>query len=414
MALLSGGTGLSVLINILALPFLTRLYGAAEYGELAVYVSIATVLGIPATGRFEFAILDASTDVLARTALVACNACALTTSSLTFLGTLAFILYAGREGSLSAFLSALMLAIYVYAQSMHLALYHHGLRHKAFVTIAGQKLLPAALISGLSLVFALFETPISGLLLGLGIGTLVSTAIFAWRLSRIKFDGKVQKNARSLPMLRRWMFENRRYPINLVSSGLLDRASSQLHIWLFAGLFDLNTVGALALYQKAIGLPTRLIGSAVGDVFKQAASEQLRDTGNCHELLISYANRLVKIGLLMAIALVALGPWLFGLVFGSEWRLAGQFAQILGPMFCISFAVSPIGSLLFLGKNQKYDLLLQGILLPLTVAGIFLGYFTDHSAIGALGGYSCAYLCKYALEYHISKRISQGDGLEQL
>jgi len=51
---------------------------------------------------------------------------------------------------------------------------------------------------------------------------------------------------------------------------------------------------------------------------------------------------------------------LFALVFGEEWRVAGNYAQVLIPMMFVKFISSPLSSMLFIGNKQINNLYGQG------------------------------------------------------
>ena len=63
-------------------------------------------------------------------------------------------------------------------------------------------------------------------------------------------------------------------------------------------------------------------------------------------------------------ALIA--PDLFEIVFGKNWRTAGEYAQILTPMFLLRFISNPLSNMFLIAEKQKLELLLQTILLLAT------------------------------------------------
>ena len=54
---LMSGTVLAQAIPIAITPILSRIYTEEDFGILAIYVSIATIVSVIATGRYEMAIL---------------------------------------------------------------------------------------------------------------------------------------------------------------------------------------------------------------------------------------------------------------------------------------------------------------------------------------------------------------------
>jgi O-antigen/teichoic acid export membrane protein len=56
-----------------------------------------------------------------------------------------------------------------------------------------------------------------------------------------------------------------------------------------------------------------------------------------------------------------LAPWLFTAVFGNQWALTGDIAQILTALYFFRFIVSPLSYNYYLANRHSEDLMLQGI-----------------------------------------------------
>lgn len=100
-----------------------------------------------------------------------------------------------------------------------------------------------------------------------------------------------------------------------------------------------------------------MIGRSVAQVYtNRLAKDSL--TGRTR-LLPTYMKTilaLLALGVVPMGALAAFSPWLFGLVFGDEWRQAGVFCQILTPAFYAQFVVSPMIQTLNVLGYQKAQL----------------------------------------------------------
>lgn len=77
LLLLSGGTALSQALSIAALPVLSRIYSPIEFEELAVFVSILSMISVAACLKYELAIPIAGTDKEARDLVHICAELAL-------------------------------------------------------------------------------------------------------------------------------------------------------------------------------------------------------------------------------------------------------------------------------------------------------------------------------------------------
>jgi O-antigen/teichoic acid export membrane protein len=66
------------------------------------------------------------------------------------------------------------------------------------------------------------------------------------------------------------------------------------------------------------------------------------------------------------------GAELFALVFGEDWREAGQYAQIMAPWFMVNFMSSPISSLPLILKKQGSFFMLALVGSLLMIASLLL------------------------------------------
>ena len=99
--------------------------------------------------------------------------------------------------------------------------------------------------------------------------------------------------------------------------------------------------GQFALVLGTLALPTTLVGNAIGQVFYQRAS-QLFANGSSFSALLLANSRLLFFIALPAFLFVALtGPFLYPLVFGSQWYVAGETAQIYAVAAAFSFMTVP-------------------------------------------------------------------------
>lgn len=71
------------------------------------------------------------------------------------------------------------------------------------------------------------------------------------------------------------------------------------------------------------------------------------------------------------LVLVLAAPPIFGFVFGSDWREAGVYVQILTPMFMLRFIAGGLNSSTMISGRQGFDLLIQlGLIIAVSTAFI--------------------------------------------
>jgi O-antigen/teichoic acid export membrane protein len=402
---LAGGTALGQGLVVLASPVLTRLYDPADFGVLAVFSATLSIVLVVASLRYETAIpiagdREAAANLLVLSALVMLAVCLVTSGALWLLGGV-LVDWAEFE-AVHRYLWLLPLALL--GAGSYQILNHWAMRHEAFGAIArtklGQSLGTVATQLGLGV---LTSGPI-GLLLGWSVGQAsggTTLGSLAWRadrdaLARVSWSGM------------RWVAARYRR-LALLSSG------SALLNWMVLGFpaiylssaYGLRVAGAYALGQRIIGVPMLLIGGSMGQVYQGEAARLVRERPwDLKRLFIRTAQRLFLVGLLPILAVALAGPWTFGLVFGSAWRDAGLYLQLLAPMLVVQFVIGTLGATVEVIERQDLYLLSSAIrlLLMLAVIPITRQFDMSHTAAvallgvsGSIGYVGYGYLCWYGL-----------------
>ena len=71
--------------------------------------------------------------------------------------------------------------------------------------------------------------------------------------------------------------------------------------------------------------------------------------------------------------LVVVGPELFALVFGENWRQAGEYARYMAPWLYMVFITSPLSTLFLVFERENIGMAFQAGLLVARLVAIFIG-----------------------------------------
>lgn len=401
VSLLAGGTAAAQLINLAILPFLTRLYTPDDFGAFAVMTATAAILSVFVSMRYENSIIAVKTNIEAIIGTYSVMLLSILVSLfLTIVWTCVWLfIEISNKYLLIGYLSIAFSVVSCFVQ----ALYFLCNRNAHYQIMTRGRVYAALLLAIISLSWGIYLQSFWGLLLGSFIG-MGANFIYLWH----KSAGLRNRKEFGLKEVLQYLHANIRFPKYLVASSIIDRSGSQGYLILFTKLYGESVAGSLSLYNKVAGLPSVLIGSAIGDVFKRNASEKLREYGECKKLVLRTAGILLAMAIIPFIILLFYAPLLFEFIFGSEWRQAGEFASLLAPVFILGFVVSPISSLIYLGDNQKYDLYLQLVLLVLLVAGIGLAYVYGDAYLAVMA-YAISYCIKYCIELRVCWKIASGE-----
>jgi len=130
---------------------------------------------------------------------------------------------------------------------------------------------------------------------------------------------------------------------------------------------------------RIVKVPAGFIGTAVGQVFYQKASEQWQKDYNIRPLLLKNMKIMSLIGIPIFTVLALFGPQIFAFVLGKQWAIAGSYAQILTPWLLLNFMISPFTDIpLIANKQKKFFLLSLGMNIMVVLAFV-IGYYINES-----------------------------------
>lgn len=366
VSILVGGTAGAQLLAVLAAPILTRLYSPEDFGLLAVYASLLGLIGVVASLRYGLAIPLPQSDEEAAHLLVL--------SLLIVLGmtVLAAIAMAVFGSSIANALGVPALTDYLWLLPLGVLLggvysvfNYWAVRTKSFTTIAGTKIRQAVV----SIVIQLTAFKLGGIALlfaqvaGQSVGT---TTLILPALKRNIFAG-----VNRMGILKCF---SRYKKIGFFSSlsGLLNTASTQIPVLILITLFNPAAAGFYSLANRVLAVPMSLIGGAIGEVVFGGISDAVRE--NKTSVFLSGVSRaLIWIGALPALILILFAPELFRIVFGAEWRIAGEFVSWMAIWFYFQFISSPLSTIVTALDHEDVAFYWNGSLLALRSGALFYG-----------------------------------------
>lgn len=388
VSILAGGTAAGQAITVLASPVLTRLYSPEDFGLLAVYASLLMTLGVIASLRYQLAIPLPEDDQEAAHVLVLSLLVVLGMSTLSMIAVFFFrgqIAHLLNTPSLSSYLWLLPPGLFLLG--VYQIFNHWAIRVNAFAAIARTRLTQALSRVGFQCggyllgPIALLLGAIAGQATGsIGLGALAIRD--RWPLFK-----SVQLNE-----VIRIAGRYRHFPIFSAWGELFNTIGAQLPSILFAALFSPRAAGLYIIAHRILIMPLTLISRAVSDVFFARATEARRNS-NISKLVQNIYNNLAHIIMAPAVILIIAGPELFSLIFGSDWKEAGKFAQWMAPWLCVVFISVPFSRIPAIYEKQAQGMIFQGALLIVRVAALFIGAVAESLvlaiALFSFGGAIC-------------------------
>ncbi|AXH11876.1 lipopolysaccharide biosynthesis protein [Halarcobacter bivalviorum] len=399
------GTTIAQAIPIAISPILTRIYAPEDFGVFALYMAIASIFAVIATGRYEMAIMlpHEEDDVKSIVKLII-----LILITITFFVFLSIFIF---NNTITAFLDNPEISTWLYFLPISIFLvglyqiYNYLLiREKNFKRLSTNKVIVSTTNSSTQLVYGFTISNGFGLLIGNIISYIVSIYFIVKSKTVNKYfnfkDNSINKVAK----------EYQNFPKYDVPSVLVNILSNQLPLFALGKYFSLGTVGFYSLMYKVLMMPIGLLSNSILDVFKQRATEDYNKYGNCEDIFIKTFKSLFLIGIIPFSILFFFAPEIFSFVFGANWRVAGEFAQIIIPMLYLKFIINPLSYTFYIAKKQKNDLIGQILLLIIVVISIYIGLLYKDEKILIMFfsiGYSIIYLVYLIYSYFLSKGIQK-------
>lgn len=408
---LMSGTGVAQLLPLLAAPLLTRLFGPGEFGVFALFMSATVVLTTICSGRYELAILLPSDDNDGLTVLVLGIVVSLLMNLILLVVALVWrdpIAHAMGDQAIGPWLPLLPAA--VLAMTAYQSLNYWFNRQEMYRRLARNRIIRSGVTVLATIAFGMAGMREGGLILGTVLAQFAATGMFFVQGFRENHHRLGVVTVRGLVRVAR---RYRAFPTYSVPADSINAASAQLPVLVLTSVFGPLYAGYYSLTQRVLGAPMSIIATAFGDVFKQRASRQYSETGECAALWSATFKRLVILAILPFLAVAALSPMLFPVLFGEEWREAGYFARALAPYFGLALIASPLSRMLYVAEKQHVDLMWQiGLALSVGVA-LYLGSSTGQPRL-AVGAFGAAYSLMYVIYLLVSRRLANPNRLRNV
>lgn len=117
---------------------------------------------------------------------------------------------------------------------------------------------------------------------------------------------------------------------------------------------------------------------------------------NLKDFLLKTSASLLLIGTAIFLPIITFGPWIFSLIFGSEWEYASIFARWISLWMIFSLTARPIISVIPIINLQKNFLYLESIFFPVQIGALYTGFIFNHAVV-SVALYSITSCLSYAL-----------------
>lgn len=403
VAIIASGTALAQIINLAAIPLITRLYGPEAYGMMGSFMSIVNVL-IPLSAlSYPIAVVlprkDSVSNIIVRLSLIL----GIATSVTVLIGMILYTLLRHDIGMPIWYIAVIPLTMLV------LPLQQCGqqwlIRKKQYSAIAKVSVIQSVVLNALKIIIGLPWH---------GVKTLVIITALGYWLQALQFFYNAKKNGlvivknnffRSLTKVSRAYAD---FPAYRTPQVLVNALSQSLPIFVIGFYFGATQVGYFSLAQTILGAPVTLLTGALSNVLFPKITQKVNNRELISPLIKKSFLGLIALSTSIYITVILFGPQLFSFVFGHEWEVGGAYGRWMA-LYCIFWlsarpAIDAIPSL----KIQRQFLIYEVCSLLLRFTGLIAGIMIYNDSIFAMILYSIINaLCYFSLSIFVLWKSKQ-------
>jgi len=409
VVVLMSGSAIAQILPILISPLLSRIFSPEDIGVWGIYSAVVSIGALFVTLRYDSAILlpDEDSD--------AANI-ALFGLAISFIFSVIFfaLLALGNHSLLLDFMGIpAVIPVWQYIPigiflAAAISIFSNWfIRTIRFSSLAFSRIVQSASTAIIQIGASVLKADAMALVAGQVMGLVLGIASFAVNIWRKDRHNKIDI---SLSRMKSAIIRYYRFPLFSLPAGLLNSFGAYLPLFMLGSVFSPVIAGYFALTQKVLAAPVALIGNNILDVFRERATTDYRDTGNCRAIFVKTLIALILLATPPSLILFFFAPSLFDFVFGNDWRESGEYARILAPMLLTRFVATPLGFVLTIAHKQNIDLFWQIGFFIVTFSTIYIGaqYQSEKIGIALMSiGISSMYVVYIWLSYLHARGITK-------
>jgi len=368
---LMSGTAIAQAIPVLVSPILSRLYTPDDFGILALFMAISIVISVIATGRYELAIM------LPENKRDASNVLALSVILTIFTSIITLVLVLILKSTIAGFFDdpgieswLYFIPLVVFFTGIYNTFNYWSTRHKTFKRNAASRISQSTVMVGTNLGLGFAKYGAVGLVAGYIAGQIVAATVLAWKSLR-NYSELSRDISRHLILANAKKYRNF-LRINTPHAFI---GSLQDHgiVYVIMAFFNKAILGSYSFAFRLVTAPASLIGASIYQVFYQKATTALQEGQDIQAMVLRIYRNLFVIGLPIFAILFFFGPPIFSFVFGENWVMAGEIAQIIAPWLFLNFIATPVSCITVIMNKQWQGMMLSIADLSLKITAIVIG-----------------------------------------
>lgn len=389
VAMVASGTAAAQIISFAFAPLITRLYGPDALGVLGVFMGIAALVTPIAALSYPIAIVlpkdDSGALGIVRLSLTIAAVITIITSLilLTFKDAIVQIL---NIDAISSFI--FLIPVLMFFSVCTAVMDQWVIRKKLFKVKANVAVAQAFLVNGAKVGVGLLN-PVAAVLVVLNVIGILFQAVMLAIGVRVASVG-VQRRSHAVAPIMAIARRHRDFPLYRAPEQLLNALTQSMPILMLASFYGPASAGFYTLGVTVLGVPATLIGKSVGDVFYPRINAAAHRKENLTIVIFKATLGLFSVGIFPFLTIVGFGPFLFGLIFGADWEVAGHYARWLALWYFAMLLNKPSMVTLPVLSAQRFLLIFSCFSTPIRLAIIALSYHYFDDALVSVALFSMA------------------------
>lgn len=376
------GNTMAVLGGLIFTPFISRVYSPEGYGAFAVYMAMAQNAALISTLQLPRAFVLPADDIEYKSLLQ--TSLKLLVGSVLLIGVVLVVFDEQiidylQLRHLGKFFYIFPFTVFLYA--LNDILRSHHVRQKSFQRNASSSIISSISSRCIALAYGVWvATKGAGLILGDSLAKMLENIFLVSGKPAVGLSRPNTVLKRSVKVLVAY----KSYPMFILPGLWLITLASQMPLFFSARWFSPAVAGNFSFATSLLNMPVAVLAGAISPVFLQKASE-IYNTNQLEmpRIVRGLSNRLFFSGVLPILTLTVFGDWIFVVVLGSQWRLAGELAGFLGLHYLFFIVANPLMTLYRIYRKERFMLGMTMLLIVINTITLSFGYYLKdiHSAI---------------------------------
>lgn len=363
---LMSGTALGQAIGLLTTPIVSRIYTTADYGEYALFTSVATILAVVSQAGLASAIMMPEEDKEAKLVF---------NSSFLFMS-----VFLGLTTVVLVLLSP-WVQVFSFGNPYVLSLAALAV-HMVFLNAAN---LLRIFVTRLRLYRVLFWNSIisagATLVITIPLG-MIGFGTWGFIIAGIAGNAVccVQMLVRANPFLKIcWsdfkgvFITYKKFTFLQLPANLVQTLAQQTPNQILEKVFGSSSLGSYSMSNRILGIPSRLIANPINQVYFRTAVDMKDAPHRLAEFSLKLTTKIYLCAAPLVIMLIGFGEPIFMFVLGEQWGEAGTIAALLSFQYVFLFASVCMSYCRVALNRQGTNLVMSCITLIVVVLSLIVG-----------------------------------------